>query len=150
MAKFDSSERLPTTSFAIDLALLALSNGAQVPSASLEPAQAPATLLPSSVTATCPDLDPTHDATGLINASCEEYTTQLYVSRISLSVRLKLTCIHFRHTIKRKAPLQDRCRELGLKLPTPTTLDRLRCTLQNYWYGLSILIPNNPCKPFKP
>jgi len=107
MAEFDSSEKLPTTAFAIDPALLALSNIAEVPSPSLEPARAPAALPPSSVTATRPELDPTRDATGLINASREEYATQLYVSHLSLSLRPKLMRIHFRLTIKRKAPLQD-------------------------------------------
>lgn len=86
MAEFDSSEKLPTTACAIDPALLTLSNNTQVPSPSLEPARAPAALPPSSVIATRPELDPTRDATGLINASREEYATKLYViSAFSLS-----------------------------------------------------------------
>ena len=137
MAEFDSSEKLPTTAFAIDPALLTLSNNAQVPSPSLEPAGAPAALPPSSVTVTRPELDPTCNVTGLINTSREEYVTQLYVSHLSLSLTIELTHIHFRLTIKQKALLQDRGRELGMKLPRPTTLDRLRSTLQNYWYDFN-------------
>jgi hypothetical protein len=83
MTELDSSEKLPTTDISIDPALLALSNNSQVPSPSLDPAQAPAAPPPSSVTATRPELEPTRDASGLINTTREEYANKLCVPDLS-------------------------------------------------------------------
>jgi len=80
MANLDSSERLPTSDFPIDPALLTLSNSVQVPSPSLDPAQVPAAPPPSNATATRSELEPTRDASGLITTTREEYADKLCVS----------------------------------------------------------------------
>ena len=134
MTEFDSSEKLPTASdftFQIDPAApLPPSGSAQVPSPSLAP-----TLL-SNVTATRLRLEPTRDAAGLINETRQDYATQLYVlSSPSLYI---FNPNLFRLGVKRKAPLQDHCRQLQLKVGSRATLTELRDALQNHWYVFTI------------